>query len=128
MRYAAILAALLLCASPYIGAATYKCKDANGNWTEAACTGAAAPPPKPEDPQATANARRSGWEKLCASRSWDYTRHCIDDHEQNYREMNNILKGPPSTLRDKAAACYLRWYKEAAGVVDAKMWRYCYYN
>lgn len=109
-------------------AAKYKCKDKDGNWTEAACTGAAAPPPPPEDKAAKMQERRTGWRKLCDSSSWSYTNSCIDDHERNYAEMNNILIGPPSDLQNKAAACYLQWFKEAAGVVDAKMWRYCYYN
>mgnify|MGYP007107589277 CR=1 FL=1 len=118
----------LVLLNPAANGATYKCKDAAGNWTEVACTGAAAPPPKPEDPEAAMKARRAGWEKLCDSRSWDYTRNCMADHERGYREMDRILKGPPSSLRDKAATCYLRWFKEAANVVDGKMWRHCYYN
>ncbi|MBS0570290.1 MAG: hypothetical protein JSS28_06770 [Proteobacteria bacterium] len=45
MRTIAILAALLLAATAH--AASYKCQDKNGKWSEAACTGTAAPPQKP---------------------------------------------------------------------------------
>jgi len=43
--FAAAMILAALCAAP-ASAADYKCKDADGNWSEAACTGSAAPPPK----------------------------------------------------------------------------------
>lgn len=127
MRLVALLFITLII-SPAAIAAKYKCKDAAGNWTEAACTGALAPPPKPEDPEAKRKERQAGWEKICGNNSISYTLRCIQDHEIDYHEMETILTGPPSNLRDKAARCYLRWFKEAAGIVDARMWRHCYYN
>jgi len=38
------IAAVGLFLSSPVGAASYKCKDKSGNWTEAACTGALTPP------------------------------------------------------------------------------------
>jgi hypothetical protein len=49
MKAFIILTASLFAVSAH--AASYKCKDAHGNWSEAACTGVAAPPPKPEPPK-----------------------------------------------------------------------------
>ena len=139
MRALALLIIAACFAAPATAQKVYKCRADNGSsvYQSTPCLGTTqekvfgndAPKPRKLTPdEVKMQERRAGWEKLCDSSSWQYTRDCIDDHSKKYSEMNNILSGPPSRLRDKAAACYLRWFKEAAGVVDAKMWRHCYYN
>lgn len=43
-----LVVAILATTCGLSSAASYKCRDAKGNWSEAACTGPAAPPPKPK--------------------------------------------------------------------------------
>lgn len=112
---------------------SYKCKGADGKWAAENCTGALEPKPseaairakEAEDAPAKDDARRTGWSKLCAS---NVGGHCVNDHASDYAEMERVMKSAAGADRAKAEACFLRWFSETADVVDAKMWRYCYYR
>lgn len=78
-----LLHALLLAMTP---APTYKCKDASGNWTEAACIGTAAPP-EPSDYAKFGNDRSRWINRGPASRTLAQT--CLED-------WRPLLKDPAS--------------------------------
>lgn len=113
---------------------TYTCKDAQGNWTEAACK--PPEPPKPPPVQRPVNTehiagmqRKAKWrETICGGISSSYAYDCADRQEQNYREMERIRSTATGSNKSTAERCYLEWYKPTAGIVDAVMWRHCYYN
>lgn len=70
---------------------TYKCKDAAGNWSEAACVGAAAPPP-PSD-FAKYGSDKSKW--LWSGPSGrEAAQACVDDWRRLMKDPESAQLGP----------------------------------
>lgn len=115
------------------GSVTYQCTDAAGQWSEEACKSATTPKPPapPPNPVLEERAKRlTTWKTtLCGgTTSTTYAQDCARRHASNYDEMTLLRYQVPDAKRAKLEACYLRWFKDTAGIVDANMWRHCYYN
>lgn len=114
---------------------TYQCKGPGGEWAAKYCTGAAAPKPSQyaidraarEASKKKTLERSDRWRELCRASGWDSYK-CARQHVIDYAYMNEILTSTtePKERREAASVCYLKWFKSNLGVVDARMWRYCF--
>lgn len=120
-------------------AVEYKCKDAAGNWTEQACTGAAAP-----QESASAGARRTAeankaarealldqYIKYCSQlgyRSLNSSVSCGIDHVNALEYLQRIESenAEGSVQRLRLGKCVGRNYNEATKLLDAKSAKVCY--
>lgn len=73
---------------------TYKCKDASGHWSEAACTGSAAPPPPSEYAKFGNDKTKWIWhpgaDQITASA-------CVDDWRPLMKDPDSAQLGPEGT-------------------------------
>lgn len=123
---------LLVVALPAWGA-KYKCKDADGNWTEAACTGAAAPPPREvADAKPRPSENNAEFQKMkdfCAAKwptDFNMQKYCLDQQSEAARKIaSEFTKDVPDDLKIAGGACALKW----TGADDRKDWvmiEYCW--
>lgn len=137
----AILCTLTLAlAAPASAQTLYKCKTASGGtvYQDRACdTGSAQVDSREIDkPKRRASGyspeeikRRAAWRTLCGNTSIDYSTSCVTDHAIAFDEMTRtIARNPGDDVLRRADKCFKRYYRPAVGAVDAKMWRYCYFN
>lgn len=123
----------VIVSAPAFGA-TYKCKDAKGNWTEAACTGAAAPPVEPPAVGrniAAENALYERYRTYCKDlgySTYSSETSCAYEHMQGIRYVlkvqDEFAEGTPQ--RDKINACVARWYIRTVDLFDGRMLKHCY--
>jgi len=123
-------------------AATYKCKDAAGNWSEAACTPKKRDYP-PEIPKAIEEAlqrHRDGMSDpdhmrtryhgfcLALSKVDAAVDTCVDKQMNDLAQMLDSTAGLASSSdRDLAAkACFSEWYDLPIDLVNAMAWRACF--
>ena len=119
------------------------CKDARGDFTKEECARLDAKNmqirsetlvnDKRKNENGTLEKKReTAWGKLCSVEGYEEIRFnisCRTDHEIAFGEMENLLKTLPSgELLTKVEVCALKWFNKPLDVIDAKMWRYCYYH
>ncbi|HZP65723.1 MAG TPA: hypothetical protein VFB32_05385 [Rudaea sp.] len=108
---------------------TYKCKDANGEWSEQACPNY----PKALDalerdvqPNADFDALEGVWIKMC--RSDDNPIVCVKRQRADYRYMAveiQVVRGDQAKTA-KLVECAAQANDAVAGGTNASQWRYCY--
>jgi hypothetical protein len=131
----ALLIPLMLFATA-AGAVEYKCKDAQGNWTKEACTGAAAPATPASNPT-SAHVAANNPEALkvkahCAAK-WEadfrMQKYCVDQQTEAAMklgpEMSKVMDNPNSELAQALGVCVAKWTDEAE-FRDWRMILYCW--